>query len=136
MKIKQKKQYTKALELSEILIDILEKLTENTRLKDSDLVTLNFRDPDYSANSGGYHPVEICINGAGQILFITDFSYVGSGDMVELAKELDFDFSQRVFEQFGIMHEIEEGEELFQIWQENFCCYYQSEIFKVEVSKI
>ncbi len=136
MKIEQSKQYVKELVLSDKLINILENLTENTLLNDSELITLNFSDPKYSATTGGYHPVEICINSSGQILFITDFSYTGSGDMVELAKELDFDFSQRMFEQFWHTYPIEEGAEMFELWENNFCSYYQNGVFKVEVSKM
>ncbi len=136
MKIEQSNQYVKELVLSNKLINILENLTENTIFNPTTLITLNFRDPKYSATTGGYHPVEICINSSGQILFITDFSYVGSGEMVELAKELDFDFSQRVFEQFWHNYPIAEGAEMFELWQNNFCSYYQSGVFEVETSEM
>ena len=45
-------------------------------------VTINFRDPTYSAESGGFHPVEIRLerqNNTWHLCYITDFVYVGSG---------------------------------------------------------
>jgi hypothetical protein len=49
-------------------------------------LTFNFRDTDYSACAGGYHPVEIRIERIGsnhkpdywQLVYITDFSYQGA----------------------------------------------------------
>ncbi|GAK85917.1 hypothetical protein JCM19238_3507 [Vibrio ponticus] len=58
-------------------------------------LTFNFRDTSYSAEDGGWHPVEIRIeqeNGQWHFCYITDFSYVGD-PYPELAKEVDFDFS-------------------------------------------
>ncbi|MGL5038154.1 MAG: DUF2787 family protein, partial [Aeromonas sp.] len=63
-------------------------------------LTLNYRDPDYSETTGGYHPVEIYLergHDGWHLRYITDFSYVGQGWCVELAKELDFDFSMGSF---------------------------------------
>ena len=133
MKIEQQNQHVQSLKLSNDLIEIIETLTENITANDG-YITLNFRDPTYSAVTGGYHPVEISINAAGQVQYITDFSYVGQGDYVELAKELDFDFSLGLFQQMGRDYPLEQGAELFQIFQSNFCSYYHSGVFKVEIS--
>ena len=59
-------------------------------------VTMNFRDPDYGPESGGFHPVEIRLQRQGNLwslVYITDFSYVGMGDYAGIGKEVDFDFS-------------------------------------------
>lgn len=74
---------------------------------------LNFRDPDYSAESGGYHPVEIAVDGQGRIQYITDFAYVGDGHYAELDKELDFDFSYGKFQQMGKEYPIQQGASLY-----------------------
>jgi hypothetical protein len=60
----------------------------NTELSDTatpantpNAITLNFRDPSYSAETGGYHPVEIRLENKSelwQIAYITDFSFQGS----------------------------------------------------------
>ncbi len=94
-------------------------------------VILNFRDPDYSSEKGGYHPVEVMINADGTIQYITDFAYVGEG---ELVKELDFDLNQKLFQQMGRDYPIEQGRGLFRIFQSNFCSYYDSGVFDVTVS--
>ena len=98
-------------------------------------ICLNFRSPGYSSTDGGYHPVEISIDSHRSILYITEFSYAGCGDMAELVKEVDFDFSTGVFEHFGRVYAIDAGLELFEVWQQNFCHYYQGSIYNVTVTQ-
>lgn len=100
---------------------------------DVDLI-LNFRDPDYSAESGGFHPVEIYIQATGTLLYITDFGYVGLPPYAELAKALDFDFGLGVFGQGGYDYPIAEGQALFDLFQQNFCSYVAMEVFTLSVS--
>lgn len=43
-------------------------------------LTINFRDPEYSPETGGWHPVEIRLIPAGedwQLDYVTDFHYAG-----------------------------------------------------------
>lgn len=74
-------------------------------------VILNFRDPEYSPENGGWHPQVVMASSEGQIQYVTDFAFAGSDH------ELGFDFSLNLFQQFGL----ESGRELFALWQENFC---------------
>lgn len=94
---------------------------------------LNFRDPDYSAERGGFHPVEISISATGSIQYMTDFSFVGMPPQAELVKEIDFDFGLKLFQHFGRDYPIEQGRELFSLWQENFCAYYAMGVYLVEI---
>lgn len=100
--------------------------------------TINFRDPDYSAESGGYHPVEIrlvWLNNAWQIDYITSFSYVGMGWCAELAKELDFDFGQNCFEMRDYRPQVlAVGKEMYQLFEQNFIEYLRMEVFDVTVT--
>jgi len=96
---------------------------------------INFRDPDYSFESGGFHPVEVYVDGSGVLQYVTDFSFVGKPPFVELAKELDFSFELNLFGHMGVDYPLSEGDELFAIFQQNFVSYYQMEVFKVEVSE-
>ena len=93
-------------------------------------VIINFNDPNYSAENGGYHPVEVMINVDGTIQYITDFTYIGQ----ELVKELDFDFNLKLFQHMGRDYPIEQGRGLFRIFQSNFCSYYDSGVFEVTCS--
>lgn len=99
-------------------------------------VILNFRDPGYSPERGGYHPVEIAIDRKGMILYITDFSFVGRPPYAELAKELDFDFSQQLFGHMGQDYPLSEGREIFQLWQSNFVAYYRSGVYQIEANTL
>ncbi|HDX8399293.1 TPA: DUF2787 family protein, partial [Aeromonas dhakensis] len=56
---------------------------------DATALTLNFRSPDYSADTGGYRPVEIRLEkraGSWGMAYVTEFTYLGG----ELVKDLDF----------------------------------------------
>ena len=134
MQIEQQNQIAPSIIINKDLIKILETLIADTAVKTDELITLNFRDPTYTAEHGGYHPVEICINGSGTIKYITDFSFVGQGAYAELVKELDFDFSLNLFQQIGRNYPLEQGAGLFKIFQSNFVSYYKSGVFEVEVN--
>jgi hypothetical protein len=99
-------------------------------------VTINFRDPNYSTDDGGYHPVEIRLENEGdgwRFCYITDFVFVGSGYMAELAKDLDFDFDAGVFQNLFGTYPIEEAIEMFQVWESNFVYYsIVSKVFTIQ----
>lgn len=99
-------------------------------------VTINFRDPNYSADDGGYHPVEMRLENDGdgwRFCYITDFCYIGSGYMAELAKDLDFDFDAGVFQNLFGTYPIEQAIEMFQIWENNFIYYAMvSKVFTIQ----
>ncbi|MDF3124678.1 DUF2787 family protein [Rheinheimera sp. 1928-s] len=114
------------LPVSEILVNHLTDLLKNHDLSNTSTVTINFRDPDYCSEKGGYHPVEIMLFRRGDtwhFAYITDFKYVGQGQDVELAKDLDFDFQAGVFQTLHGYYRIEEGLDIYQVWEENFITY-------------
>ncbi len=86
-----------ALPVAQALLILLNQEVAKTELNIDRLtqLTFNFRNPGYSAEQGGVHPVEIrLIRGLDGWLFdyVTDFSYQGQGQDAELCKELDFNF--------------------------------------------
>jgi hypothetical protein len=100
-------------------------------------VTINFRDPNYSSDDGGYHPVEIRLENEGhagwRFCYITDFVFVGSGYMAELAKDLDFDFDAGVLQSLHGTYPIEQAIEIFQVWESNFVYYAMvSKVFTIQ----
>jgi hypothetical protein len=99
-------------------------------------VVLNFRDPNYSSTKGGFHPVEIAIDGDGDLIYLTDFSYVGVPPYTELEKELDWDFSRGRFSQFGCDYDLECGRGLLGLYARNFTAYYSSGVYRVEVTPL
>lgn len=104
--------------------------------KNDESVIINFRDPNYSADGGGYHPVEIKLDNEGdgwRFCYITDFCYVGSGYMAELAKDLDFDFDTGLFQNLFGTYPIEQAIEIFQVWESNFVYYaIVSKVFTIQ----
>ncbi|NIH21652.1 DUF2787 domain-containing protein [Providencia heimbachae] len=99
-------------------------------------VTMNFRDPLYSAETGGFHPVEIRLlrlHEQWQFDYVTDFSFMGSY-YPELEKELDICWSQGYVYHF-MMGDIdeEEGGALFELWQRNFIQYHKMKCYEVSI---
>ncbi len=95
-----------------------------------------FKDPGYSAETGGFHPVEIGLNPTGKLLYITDFAYVGRQPYAELVKELDFDFQHRVVQQAGRDYSISNGVSLYKLWESNFLAYYAMDVYVVTVTTL
>lgn len=99
-------------------------------------VTMNFRDPLYSAETGGFHPVEIRLlrlHEQWQFDYVTDFSFMGNY-YPELEKKLDICWSQGYVYHF-MMGDIdeEEGGALFELWQRNFIQYHKMKCYKVSI---
>lgn len=107
---------------------------------ESGSLVMNFRDSTYSPESGGYHPVEIMLknsaNNVWDLVYITDFCFVGQGDFVELAKCMDFDLEQDVYQDLYTCTNLSVGIELFSIWQRNFMQYLLMDVYETEVSFI
>ena len=129
-----------SLPVSQALLILLSQEAERTEL---DLnrctqLTFHFRNPGYSAEQGGVHPVEIrLVRGLDDWLFdyVTDFSYQGIGDYAELGKELDFNFldGEHTMLGWGPLR-LAEARDLFALWQRNFIAYCGLECFSVTVS--
>lgn len=129
-----------ALPVAQALLALLNLEVTNTGLDLERLtqLTFHFRNPTYSPEQGGAHPVEIrLIRGLDGWLFdyVTDFSYQGLGQDAELCKELDFNLScdEHYLLGWGPLPD-EEARELFALWQRNFISYAQLGYFTVTVS--
>lgn len=100
-------------------------------------ITINFRDPHYSVEKGGYHPVEIRLEKRSelwQLTYITDFSYQGTG-FPELIKEIDVCFvTKQMFNLFLGYLQGKQANELLTLFIENFVNYAQNNIYNVEVT--
>jgi Protein of unknown function (DUF2787). len=107
--------------------------------KNEKALTINFRDPNYSSDDGGYHPVEIRLENEGngwRFVYITDFTYIGTGHCAELAKDLDLDFDFGVFQSLFGTYPIEQAIEMFQIWESNFVYYAMvSKVFSITMTQ-
>jgi hypothetical protein len=100
-------------------------------------VTINFRDPNYTADKGGYHPVELRLekyNNLWRFIYMTDFSYQGR-DYPELVKEIDVCFeSKRVYSLFGGWLNPRNGKDLFKLFINNFIEYHAMNTYKTKIS--
>ncbi|MBG9996813.1 DUF2787 domain-containing protein [Pseudoalteromonas sp. NZS127_1] len=100
-------------------------------------VTLNFKDPDYSPETGGFHPVEVRLEKQAtswQLIYITDFSYQGR-HTPELIKEIDVCFSiKQVYHFLAGWLNAREGKELLALFISNFVEYYNIGCYQVTVT--
>lgn len=119
--------------ISPRLVTIIESAIRDAGIDTSNGVIVTFRDPQYCADSGGYHPVEIAIAPDGAIRYVCDLAYFGRPPDCELAKELDFDFEVGIFEHFGVMYALHEGRELFKVWMSNFIEYHKMDVYTATV---
>ncbi|EAP95708.1 DUF2787 domain-containing protein [Vibrio splendidus] len=111
-------------------------LFNNKTLSTSRHVVFNFRDKSYSADAGGFHPVEIsiCQSSTGEwcVEYITDFAYMGNY-YPELERNLDFDFRARQcfasYHGWFSMKDNREAIELYKLWESNFLAYVEMEAF-------
>jgi len=102
------------LPISKNLVDILHKEIDAYSNNRAGEMILNFRDPRYSPESGGFHPVDVKVSGDGTIQYITDFSYAGYP--AELVKAVDFVFSLGLFQFYGLDKPICHGHDFFCLW--------------------
>lgn len=119
--------------LSKKIVRILEKELSASMFPSDSGVVISFHDQSYSPQEGGFHPVEIAIAADGSIQYVTDFAYYGSPPYSELDKEIDFDFSQGLFQHLGREYPVLKGRDLFRLWQSNFVTYYGMGIYTVSV---
>lgn len=108
----------------------------NTKASDSvTAITLNFRDTSYSADAGGFHPVEVAMQKDSaqrwSILYITDFAYFGLA-YPELERSVDFDIGNNMAFFTGVGWQAIDAygvNDFYQIWESNFLSYLEMDVF-------
>jgi len=136
-------QKPQSLNLPVKLLHLLntETVKQGTSMASVNAVTFNFRDDDYSADTGGYHPVEIRIEKVDrtqndeqwQFIYMTDFSYQGA-PFPELVKEIDICFvSKRVHSLYGGYLNHSQGQQLLTVFISNFIEYHSMGAYHVTI---
>ncbi|KTA85919.1 DUF2787 family protein [Aeromonas salmonicida] len=97
-------------------------------------LTLNFRSPDYSRESGGYRPVEIRLEKRAsrwEMAYATEFTFIGD----ELVKALDFDFNAGVaYQPWCGERPLANTLDLYRLWERNFLTYHRMEVYHLQIS--
>ncbi|MCW4444193.1 DUF2787 domain-containing protein [Vibrio splendidus] len=103
----------------------------NPTNRECESLTINFRDSTYSAEAGGYHPVEIMLlkeeESQYQIQYLTDFAYMGAV-YPELERNVDFDIAngQTFIAPMGWQSCHDKSiVEFYSLWESNFLAYLQ-----------
>lgn len=112
-------------------------ITKSLPHSDPQAIVLNFRDPEYCADSGGYHPVEVRLskhNHSYQLIYITDFAFHGCPH-AELVKEIDVCFqAKQVYHLYGGWLNKQESLELIELFIGNFIEYHAMGVYTVEIT--
>ncbi|WP_215408401.1 DUF2787 family protein [Vibrio gigantis] len=114
---------------------------QNPTKIDCESLTINFRDTTYSADAGGYHPVEIMLlkeqESQYQIQYLTDFAYMGN-IYPELERNVDFDIEngQAFIVPLGWQScHCDQMVGFYALWERNFLAYLQMEAYdEVKIS--
>ena len=126
LNLKQNQGLTLPVKLFTLLNTELTKSAATITTQNS--LTFNFRDTDYSASTGGYHPVEIRVEKITgnekpdywKVIYITDFSYQG-GPCPKLVKEIDVCFtSNQIHNLFTGILSPSKGQALLTLFINNF----------------
>jgi hypothetical protein len=118
-----------ALPVSATMTNYLIGLLKDHDLSNSSAVTISFRDPDYSFENGGYHPVEIMLRHKSEewlIQYISTFCYLGVDLNSELVKDLHFDFRQGQLRTLYLTYEMCEMKIIYDLWEANFLSYAEN----------
>ena len=106
---------------------VIEKELADVDPKDANAITLNFRDPDYSAEDGGFHPVEVRLEKQQEhwrLVYVTDFAFRGH-PFPELVKDIDICFnSKQVYSLFSGWIGERECRALIDLFTQNFAAYF------------
>lgn len=98
-------------------------------------ITFNFSDDDYSAERGGFHPVEVRIINSDNLWmfeYITDFSFQGA--YPELVKDIDVCFlTGQIYTLYSGCLQGDSARELIDLFLSNFISYVEANIFTVTV---
>lgn len=135
IKIEQVPELNVPESLFDVIVNAITKQGES--IGNASELTINFRDKDYSAAAGGFHPVEVRLEKRGifwELVYITDFSYQGRPDS-ELVKEIDVCFViKRVYHMLVGWLSEREGKELLTLFVTNFVEYYNTGCYQVTIS--
>lgn len=119
------------LRISDKFLAALNTAVSNKDISQARTVTINFRDSSYCADSGGFHPVEICFTKEEgnhcHLLYMTDFSFSG-GHYPELARDLDFDIGNNAFfARYSGWQCLDSRDvrAMYKLWEGNFLAYLE-----------
>lgn len=129
-----------AVPVSLALVEYLSGLVDDCEVVDS--ITFNFKDPNYTATEGDYHPVEIRIEadvsseGSWSLCYITDFQIIGMGQCEELVIDADFNFESNQYNTFYGSHPLPSADEYYPMWEANFITYAKEfDVFTIVVTR-
>lgn len=92
-------------------------------------ITVKFTDPKYGEKPGGFHPTDVQLakqaDGSWRIISICDYCNVSHTQYPHFAKDLEFDFTNKLYHNTGSVFSDERAAEHYLEWQSNFVYFVQ-----------
>lgn len=92
-------------------------------------ITVKFTDPKYGEKPGGFHPTDVQLakqaDGSWRIVSICDYCNVSHTQYPHFAKDLEFDFTSKLYHNIGGVFSDERAAEHYLEWQTNFVYFVQ-----------
>ena len=93
-------------------------------------ITLKFTDPKYGEKPGGFHPTDVQLakqaDGTWHITTICDYCNVSHTPYPHFAKDLEFNFINKLYHNIGTVFSDESAIEHYREWQTNFVYFVQT----------
>ncbi|MGL1957815.1 MAG: DUF2787 domain-containing protein [Colwellia sp.] len=101
-------------------------------------ITIKFTDPKYDEKPGGFHPTDIQLvkqtDSTWRIVSICDYCNMSHTQYPKFAKDLEFDFINKLFHNIGSVFSDEKAKENFELWQTNFVYFVEKHgAYEVEI---
>jgi len=108
---------------------LLQQEIANSDIEENRGVILNFRHPEDDHDTGDFHPVEITLDAYGSIKCISDFALYGKFPAVR-GESIEFDFGLKLLQHFSEEYPIQEGQELYELWELKFLRHYEMGVYR------
>lgn len=126
------------LPVSKEFIQMLTQQFKDTDIpKEINRITVKFTDPKYGQKPGGFHPTDVQLENKVEgwcVVTVCDYCNVSHTQYPHFAKDLEFDFVNKLYHNIGSVFSPERALEDYKLWQTNFvffvkeCSVYDSEI--------
>ncbi|MEN6375075.1 MAG: DUF2787 family protein [Smithella sp.] len=117
--------------IDERLRILLQREVDSFNIEGNRGVLLNYRDPDCDHDNRDFHPVEIALDADGSIKCISDFALYGTPPSEVRGESIDFDFGLKEFHHFSEGYHIEEGQDLYKLWEQDFLRHYEMSVYRL-----
>jgi hypothetical protein len=118
--------------IDERLRNLLQKEIDSSNIDGNQgAILISYRDPECDPDKGDFHPVEIALDADGSIKCISDFALYGKPPSEVRGESIEFDFGLKLFQHFSEEYPIQEGRDLYKLWEQDFLRHYEMRVYRL-----